>query len=139
MKGSLNAGKKHDEDKENTKKYRRKKEKKESRWVLVTVEGPDKGQEFVLLPCRMEIGRRADNHIRLSDPNVSRKHALLEFIPEKNEYLLTDLQSTNGTYLNDEKIDNSKVLRAGDRIRIGCSVLKVVDARKGQVLGRVGG
>lgn len=135
----MNAGKKHDEGKENTKKYRRKKQKKENHWVLVTVEGPDRGREFVLLPCRMEIGRRTDNHIRLSDPNVSRKHAMLEFIPEKNQYVLTDLQSTNGTYLNDEKIDNSKVLKTEDRIRIGRSVLKVVDTRKGPALGRLGG
>lgn len=135
----MNTGKKHDEGKENTKKYWRKKKKKEIHRVLVTVEGPDRGREFVILPCRMQIGRRTDNYIRLSDPNVSRKHAALEFNPEKEQYVLTDLHSTNGTYLNEEKIDGSKVLTPGDRIRVGSSVLEVVDSRKGPALGRLGG
>jgi HD-GYP domain-containing protein (c-di-GMP phosphodiesterase class II) len=62
------------------------------------------------------IGRHPDNHLLLTDENVSRTHAVIE---EKNgKYQLRDLKSTNGTWLNGKKI-KAAVLREGDEIRIG--------------------
>ena len=93
---------------------------------LVVIEGPDKDREFVLLPCQMRIGRHPDNHICLSDSRVSRRHAVLDYDRKLKKYLLIDLQSTNGTYLNDRRIEKG-FLSPGDRIRAGSSVLEFVD------------
>jgi len=52
----------------------------------------------------------------LDDPDVSRRHARLELAD--SQLVLTDLGSTNGTYVNDARV-NHHVLLAGDRMRIG--------------------
>lgn len=115
----------------NTKKFYRK-NKKTARacthplHIMVVIEGPDKGREFTLLPCQMKIGRHPDNHIHLSDNRVSRKHAVLDYDRKLRKYLLTDLQSTNGTYLNDRRVEKG-FLSPGDRIRAGSSILELVD------------
>jgi pSer/pThr/pTyr-binding forkhead associated (FHA) protein len=66
------------------------------------------------------IGRNATNAISIKDdPLVSRKHALIEHV--NGGYFLSDLGSTNGTYLNNQPVlKNQKVpLKPGDIIRIG--------------------
>jgi pSer/pThr/pTyr-binding forkhead associated (FHA) protein len=57
----------------------------------------------------------------LSDPNVSRQHA--EIRPRGGSWVITDLGSTNGSQLNGHRIDGSEVLRPGDEIELGASVL----------------
>ena len=72
------------------------------------------------------IGRNKTNAITIeNDPLVSRKHAVIEHI--KGKYYLTDLDSTNGTYLNNHPIQkNNKIeLSPGDVIRIGKTELNV--------------
>ena len=59
----------------------------------------------------------------LDDPNVSRKHA--EIRPRGGSWVLTDLGSTNGSRLNGRRIEGSEVLRPGDEIELGTSVLHV--------------
>lgn len=112
-----------------TRKFYRKKQKREAQvppGILVVVEGPDKDREFILLPCQMRIGRHPDNHIYLSDSRVSRRHAVLDYDRKLKKYLLIDLQSTNGTYLNDRRIEKG-FLSPGDRIRVGVSVLEFIN------------
>ena len=122
-----------------TRKFYRKK-KKEARAqvplrILVVGEGPDKDREFILLPCQMRIGRHPDNHIYLSDSLVSRRHAVLDYDRKLRKYLLVDLQSTNGTYLNDRRIEKG-FLSPGDRIRVGGSVLEFINpCAKGLEIG----
>lgn len=72
------------------------------------------------------IGRNDTNAIVISDdPLVSRKHALIEH--SKGIYYLSDLGSTNGTYLNNQPIGKNKVeLKSGDVIRIGKTELSIV-------------
>src|SRR5439155_24421512 len=60
------------------------------------------------------------NLIRLHDTEVSRRHA--EFRQDGNEYKLVDVGSANGTFVNNEKVDET-VLHAGDQILIGQSIL----------------
>ncbi len=67
------------------------------------------------------IGRDASCGIVLIDPRVSRRHAVLERVA--GEYILRDLDSTNGTFVNDERIEFRK-LTAGELIRIGDHVFK---------------
>lgn len=57
-----------------------------------------------------------------SDRQVSRRHARIEWDAAAGAYVLYDLQSTNGLYVNEQRVDN-RVLRSGDRIRLGKTVL----------------
>lgn len=86
---------------------------------LVIEEGQDAGQEFVLADYRTVIGRRDTCDIVLHDPSISRRHAQLDCQGE--EYILTDLNSTNGTYVNGLKV-TKKLLKSGDVITMGTTV-----------------
>ncbi len=68
--------------------------------------------DYDLKQGRTSIGRRSDNDIILNDVSVSKHHAHLNF--EKN-YFLTDLRSSNGTFINGKKIFHVK-LSDGDVI-----------------------
>ena len=59
------------------------------------------------------VGRSSENHIVISNPNVSSKHA--KFIIKDNSITLKDTNSTNGTYVNGERI-TSKIVNRNDRI-----------------------
>lgn len=65
---------------------------------------------------RISIGRAPDNMIRIDDPSVARRHAQLLLIDDR--YQLKDLNSTNGTRVNNESMTDV-FLCAGDRIRFG--------------------
>jgi len=63
------------------------------------------------------IGRSADTDLLILDPEVSRRHAILE--AENGAVFLTDLQSRNGTYLNGRRIRESIEVRPGDHVDVG--------------------
>ncbi len=63
--------------------------------------------DFDLVSGRTSIGRRSDNDIIIHDASVSNHHARLNF--EEN-YFLTDLRSSNGTYINGKKIFHVKLM-----------------------------
>lgn len=65
----------------------------------------------------VSIGRASDCTIPIKDRYLSRKHA--EIVPVGNSWLLKDLGSANGTYLNGSRVDRDHPLRPGDRIRLG--------------------
>jgi pSer/pThr/pTyr-binding forkhead associated (FHA) protein len=71
----------------------------------------------------IRIGKAGQAHLRISDPNVSRQHAIVEVL-DSGEVRITDLESTNGTFLNGVKIDRA-VLKSGDEIVIGQTRLVV--------------
>lgn len=75
----------------------------------------DSDQVYPLNQTVINIGRRIDNHLVLSDARVSRNHAQLRAI--KGHYVLFDLNSTGGTYVNSQRI-NQKILKAGDVITL---------------------
>ncbi|MEM9806763.1 MAG: FHA domain-containing protein [Cyanobacteria bacterium P01_D01_bin.56] len=60
--------------------------------------------------------------ITVSDKRLSRCHAALQYSAEQESFILSDLESTNGTYVNGEKLKRVYALRDGDRIRIGSSL-----------------
>jgi pSer/pThr/pTyr-binding forkhead associated (FHA) protein len=70
---------------------------------------------------RMTVGKGAGNDIVLDDPTVSRLHVSLDEFAEG--WCVTDVGSSNGTYLNGERIWGQQRLRHGDEIRIGRSRL----------------
>lgn len=73
-------------------------------------------QPIQLQTATISIGRQQDNDVVLNHPQVSAHHA--RFTPEEGTYRLTDLNSTNHTYVNGLSV-TSLLLKAGDEIRIG--------------------
>jgi signal transduction histidine kinase/pSer/pThr/pTyr-binding forkhead associated (FHA) protein len=88
--------------------------------TLVVIQGPDEGKRFELSAPVIGVGRDTGNSIRLHDTEVSRRHA--EFRRSDHGYLLVDLKSSNGTFVNGEAVQQAH-LQSGDHIRIGQSVL----------------
>jgi len=84
--------------------------------LLVMQRGPSAGARFLLDAPRTVAGRSTGADIFLDDVTVSRKHA--EFVREGSHFLVRDIGSLNGTYVNRTRIDQS-VLRAGDEVQIG--------------------
>lgn len=83
---------------------------------LIVTRGETSGGTVPLGSKPFTIGRRLDNDLRLDDLSVSGYHAQL--IPLLNDMILEDLNSTNGTLVNDLPI-RKRVLCEGDRIAIG--------------------
>jgi hypothetical protein len=84
--------------------------------LLVMQRGPSSGARFLLDADRTVAGRSPKADIFLDDVTVSRKHA--EFVRELDDFVVRDVGSLNGTYVNRERID-AAVLRAGDEVQIG--------------------
>src|SRR4029077_11629915 len=84
------------------------------------VDGIDKGRTFRELPTPVTIGREEGNVLRLNDERVSRFHAKVQL--DDSDYILTDLESTNGTRVNGAVVQIRR-LRFGDRVGVGRSVL----------------
>jgi pSer/pThr/pTyr-binding forkhead associated (FHA) protein len=87
-------------------------------------------KEYSLQKTSIPIGRQWDNSIVLDDQNVSGYHAKMDRIGP--DYILTDLQSTNGTLVNGKKIVSHK-LTHGDNISIGEHSLLFIASGKGGV------
>jgi pSer/pThr/pTyr-binding forkhead associated (FHA) protein len=77
-------------------------------------------REFVLDKPDLAIGRRIGNDIVINDANVSRHHARL--FRHDGGFAIEDTNSANGTVLNDERVEEARILRHGDVIRIGDAV-----------------
>lgn len=92
--------------------------------VLNVFRGPARQGRYVLREHqRVEIGRSSSADISLpADTHLSRKH--LEIDSKDGDFLLCDLGSANGTYVNDERV-NRAILKTGDVIRIGKTHLRV--------------
>jgi DNA-binding SARP family transcriptional activator len=74
------------------------------------------GQVHPLIGAATRIGRLADNEVVLDDAEVSRHHAVVS--DTGNAFVITDLRSANGVYVQDRRIRGSVALAGGDRIRI---------------------
>jgi pSer/pThr/pTyr-binding forkhead associated (FHA) protein len=90
--------------------------------ALEVVEGPAAGTR-IPLTGPIELGRDPELEHSLPDRQVSRRHARVE--PEAGGAVLTDLGSTNGTYVNGQPIGAERSLAPGDQIRIGLTVLEL--------------
>jgi len=90
-----------------------------SRLVLVEGVGPPTTD---LVPPETLIGRDAGCHVTIPDGSVSHKHARVYH--SDGEWYVEDLGSTNGTYVNDRPLTRPVVLRPGDVVGIGRSVLE---------------
>ena len=88
---------------------------------IVVIYGPDLGKRLQLGTAPFEIGRSARNDLPIDQESVSRHHARLTF--DGTDYWVQDLNSTNGTYVNDDLVREQR-LHDGDQIHVGRSILK---------------
>ena len=84
--------------------------------LLVVRHGPAEGSSFRLEAEHTNVGRHPDSEIFLDDITVSRRHVVLDRTPKG--YLLRDVGSLNGTYVNRERADEA-ILHHGDELQIG--------------------
>ena len=84
--------------------------------LLIVLRGPNTGARFLLDDAEVTTGRHPDSDIFLDDVTVSRKHAV--FRRTDSGFVVRDVGSLNGTYVNRELVDEV-VLKTGDEVQIG--------------------
>lgn len=90
--------------------------------VIVSEKGGAERRE-VFDRTEINVGRVQGNDLMLPKGNVSKRHARLLF--RDGRFIITDLKSTNGTYVNGRKIAQATIVREGDKIYIGDFILRV--------------
>jgi pSer/pThr/pTyr-binding forkhead associated (FHA) protein len=90
---------------------------------LAIVEGTLTGQAFPLQGVPITIGRAEDSTIVLTDDYVSNNHARL--VPRGEDWVVEDLGSTNGTYVDRQRITAPVTVRPGMAIRVGKTVMEL--------------
>jgi len=90
--------------------------------VVVRAENGKKAGTYSLKD-QLQIGRAEACHVRLEDRYSSQFHARL--YPKNGAWYVEDMGSTNGTYLNRQKVQGSAEVHAGDQIRIGRTTLEL--------------
>ena len=95
--------------------------------TLVVAAGPDAGRRFPLRPGANEAGRSPESDVVLADPMVSKRHARFTV---SDVVEVVDLDSVNGVLVNDMLVARA-VIRAGDQVLLGDSVLCVEGTRAG--------
>jgi hypothetical protein len=98
-------------------------------YALLFVSGRYQGTVFALpSDGALVLGRDSDVELVLSEDLVSRRHA--ELAVKEGEVMLRDLGSTNGTFVNGQRVKKVK-LAVGDRVLVGSSLMKLVPAAAG--------
>jgi DNA-binding NtrC family response regulator len=104
----------------------------ETRYALVVLLGEADGdrRRFELATDPMRIGREVANHVRLSDPLVSRQHAEIHWSEIHRRHWIRDLGSRNGVHVNGTKLARG-LLTAGDILRIGDAIMRFTALESG--------
>jgi pSer/pThr/pTyr-binding forkhead associated (FHA) protein len=97
-----------------------------AQFQLVIRSGPNVGKVFPLEAAEISIGRDNSNMVAINDAEVSRKHAKMEL--RGTAYVITDLGSTNGTFINGTRVTGTQVLNPGDTVGFGEGILLQYDA-----------
>ena len=96
-----------------------------SQFQLIMRSGPTPGASFILEGDQLTIGRDATNEIVINDAEISRRHARLTF--QGGKYVLEDLGSTNGTFVNGQRLAGPRVLKAGEVVQFGEQIMLVFE------------
>lgn len=97
---------------------------------LFVIKGRDQGTRIRLDGATVTLGRGASNAIQLHDTEVSREHA--EFRRRGEAFMIRDLESSNGTFVNGEQITEHE-LKSGDQLQLGRTVLLYTGVTEGRV------
>ena len=87
---------------------------------LIVLQGPDRGRTFQTGAETVLLGRDSDE-ITLTDQTVSRRHC--ELRPDNGAWILRDMQSANGTYVNGVRVHQQVRLKHGDQIKLGATLM----------------
>ncbi|WP_394825336.1 GGDEF domain-containing protein [Pendulispora albinea] len=91
------------------------------RAYLIVLAGDSVGAMYRVEDGETLIGRTSTAKIRLTDDGISRRHARI--VQRGTEVIIEDLQSANGTAVNDEKLEAAHILHDGDKIHIGSTTI----------------
>lgn len=91
--------------------------------MLVVTDGALTGTRIALAGAPISIGRAEDSTLVLGDDYVSTRHA--RFVPRGDQWLVEDLGSTNGTYLDRTKVTGPTLVPLGTPVRIGKTVVEL--------------
>jgi FHA domain-containing protein len=97
-----------------------------SQFQLIMRSGPTPGAAFTLEGDQITIGRDSVNEIVINDAEISRRHARLTF--QGGKYVLEDLGSTNGTFVNGQRLAGPRVLKPGEVVSFGEQIVMVFEA-----------
>ena len=90
---------------------------------LIVIYGDDLGRRVPISPDPVIIGRSAKCEVQIDQESISRNHCRIRF--DGRRFVVRDLGSTNGTYVNDELIDEVP-LGDGDQLKVGRTILKFI-------------
>ena len=96
-----------------------------SQFQLIMRQGPTPGAAYTLEGDQLNIGRDSQNDIAINDAEISRRHARLTF--QGGKYVLEDLGSTNGTFVNGQRLAGPRVLKAGEVVSFGEQIVLVFE------------
>ena len=97
-----------------------------SQFQLIMRSGPTPGAVFILEGDQLTVGRDSTNGVVINDAEISRRHARLSF--QGGKYVLEDLGSTNGTFVNGQRLAGPRVLKAGEVVSFGEQIVLVFEA-----------
>jgi len=97
-----------------------------AQFQFVMRSGPTVGKTFPLDAQEVSIGRDAVNIVAINDAEVSRRHARMEL--RGSAYVIQDLGSTNGTFVNGTRISGMQVLNPGDTVAFGEGIVLVYES-----------
>lgn len=95
-------------------------------YQLVMQKGPNPGKIFELVQDELTIGRDITNRVVINDPEVSRRHAKLT--AQMGGYTIEDLGSTNGTFVDGQRLMGPHLLRPGQTIMLGEKITLAYEA-----------
>ena len=87
-------------------------------WIVCT-DRHFNGEKFDIKDGVTSIGRSSHNDIVIGDDSVSLEHAKIKYFKDKDIYKIYDLVSTNGTFVNDVRVEAPVELKDGDVVTIG--------------------
>lgn len=111
-----------------------KEERRHSYKLVIRINNKIQGEYFVRKK-RINIGRHRDNDLRIDDPLISRQHA--QILQQGRTVYLRDLNSTNGTYVNNKRVDIA-ALEEGTVIKLGNCLLTFLRNNKSSSAGESG-
>jgi len=97
-----------------------------AQFQFVMRSGPTPGAVFSLEGDQLIIGRDSSSGVAINDAEVSRKHARMTF--QGGKYVVEDLGSTNGTFVNGQRLSGPAVLKAGDVVSLGEQIVLMYEA-----------